>query len=186
MRTSILKIALTLLVSLIGIQQGLGQQKGSLFLGLGPDITTEKEYDKGEFDVNVLPFDIQYYLNKTIAIKASTVINLHVGDDTQISQLGGQLSIPIYFLSGSSSPVSGIYLAPVLGLSHNQISKGNEITAAAEAGYTWITPSGFTMDLGLQLGGTYFTANDETAGWRNHSGIKFRLGYTFKNGKKTI
>jgi hypothetical protein len=52
------------------------------------------------------------------------------------------------------------------------ISKGNEYTAALEPGYTWITKSGFTMNLGLLLGETYFTANDETAGWRNHYQLK--------------
>ena len=183
MKTSLLKIALVLLVFSVGIQHGLGQQKGSLYLGLGPDITTEKEYAKGEFDVNVLPFVIQYNLNNYMGIRASTMINLHVNNGTEVSHVGGQLGLPIYFLSGASSAVTGIYLAPVLGVSHNLISEGNEITAAAEAGYTWLTNSGFTMNLGLQLGGTYFTANDETAGWRNHSGIKFSLGYTFRNAK---
>ena len=186
MKTSIINIALVLLLFSVGIQHGLGQQKGSFYLGLGPDFTTEKEYEKGEFDVNVLPFVIQYNLTNYIGIRASTVVNLHVKDGTEVSQVGGQLALPVYIRSEASSPVSGIYLAPVLGMSHNMISEGNEITAAAEAGYTWITNSGFTMNLGLQLGGTYFTANDESAGWRNHSGFKFSLGYTFRNAKKSM
>ena len=179
MKTAIYKISLLLVLILMGKQSGFGQEKGSLFIGLGPDITKEKDYEKGEFDVNVLPFDIQYYLSKTIALKASAVVNLHVADRTEISQVGGQLAVPIYFLRGTEIPFSGIYLAPLFGWAHNYISQGNEITAAAEAGYTWITPGGFTLNLGLQLGGSYFTARDETAGWRNHSGLKFRLGYTF-------
>ena len=111
MKTSILNITRVLLLFSVGIQHGLGQQKGSLYLGLGPDITMEKEYTKGEFDVNVLPFVIQYNLNNYMGIRASTVINLHVKDGTEVSHVGGQLALPVYFLSGASSPVSGIYLA---------------------------------------------------------------------------
>jgi len=172
-----------MLVLLLGSNHVNAQQKGALYLGLGPDITTEKEYEKGEFDINVAPIVLQYYLGKTVAIRASSMVNLHIGDGTEVSQVGGQLAVPVYFLSKSSSAISGIYLAPLVGVSHNYISEGKEITPAGEAGYTWILPGGFTMNMGLQLGATYFTANDETAGWRNHSGIKFSLGYTFRNKK---
>lgn len=167
----------------MGIQHGLGQQKDDLYLGMGPDFTREKEYEKGEFDVNILPLVIQYNLSNYVGLRASLIVNLHVNEESEVSHVGGQLALPVYFLNGASSAVTGIYLAPVLGLSHNMISQGEEITAAAEAGYTWITVSGFSMNLGLQLGGSYFTANDESAGWRNHSGIKFSLGYTFRNAK---
>ena len=184
MKTSILKISIVLLVLLLGNHHGYGQQKGALYLGLGPDITTEKEYEKGEFDINIVPFVLQYYLSKTVAIRASSVVNLHIGNETEISQVGGQLALPVYFLSKASTAISGIYLAPLVGMSHNYISEGNESTAAAEAGYTWILPGGFTMNLGLQLGATYFTADDQTAGWRNHSGLKYSLGYTFRNGSQ--
>ncbi len=36
-------------------------------------------------------------------------------------------------------------------------------------------------NLGLQLGASYFTAQDENNGWRNHTGVKFSLGYTFRS-----
>jgi len=179
MKTSIPKIALIIMISISGALQGFGQQKGSLFLGLTPDLTVEPDYDKGEFDVNIIPLVAQYYLSPTLALKVATIVNLHVNEGSEISHLGGQFSVPVYFLSQKESFASGFYLAPVFGISHNMISEGNELTAALEPGYTWITESGFTMNLGVQLGGTYFTANDETAGWRNHFGLKFSLGYTF-------
>jgi len=182
MRNKVLLIAVLLMF--LGNCHVSAQQKGALYLGLSPDITTEKEYGKGEFDLNVLPIVIQYYLNNTVAIRVSSTVNLHIGNGTEIAQVGGQVAIPVYFLSKSSSAISGIYLAPLGGMSHNYISASNEITTAAEAGYTWNLPGGFTMNLGLQLGGTYFTAEDETAGWRNHSGIKFSLGYTFRKGRQ--
>ena len=77
--------------------------------------------------------------------------------------------------------VSGLFAAPVFGFSHNKVSTSNEITVALEPGYTWVLEKGFTMNLGLQLGGTYFTASDESGGWRNHTGVKFSLGYTFRS-----
>jgi len=79
LKTLILRISLALLLLIVGVRHGQGQQKGELYLGLGLDVTREKEYKKGEFDLNVLPFVIQYYLNKTVAVRASTVVNLHPG-----------------------------------------------------------------------------------------------------------
>jgi hypothetical protein len=179
MNTSIYRFTTALLIFVFGLQQTTGQQKGAIYVGLAPDITVEKEYEKGEFDINIAPLVFQYYLTNSIALRAATTVNLHVGNGSEVSHVGGQIALPVYLFSGAESFASGFYLAPVIGLSHNQISEGNEITTTAEAGYSWITESGFTMNLGIQLGGTYFTANDESAGWRNHWGIKYSLGYTF-------
>lgn len=170
---------LLLIVLLANNKTGYGQEKGAVFLGLTPDITVEKDYDRGEFDINIVPIVFQYYLSPTLALKAASIVNLHVYEGSQISHLGGQISGPVYFLSQKESFASGFYLAPLFGFAHNLLSDGNEFTTAIEPGYTWISEGGFTMNLGIQLGATYFTAGDETGGWRDHFGLKFSLGYTF-------
>lgn len=101
----------------------------------------------------------------------------------KISNVGAQLALPIYFLHKHGQRAGGVYTALVLGLSHNQLSTGKEFTIAVEPGYSWILENGFSMNLGLQLGGSYFTPTDEAEGWRNHAGLKFSLGYTFHSKK---
>ena len=84
-----------------------------------PDITVERDYEKGEFDLNIAPLVVQYYLGPKLALKAASIVNLHVHEGSEISHLGGQLSLPVYFLAHKESFASGIYLAPVFGLTHN-------------------------------------------------------------------
>ena len=95
--------------------------------------------------------------------------------------MGAQLGFPVYCLAKRGPGAAGIYAAPVLGFTHNKQSGGNEFTLAIEPGYSWVTSGGFSMNLGLQLGGSYFTPTQQADGWRNHSGIKFSIGYTFRS-----
>jgi hypothetical protein len=159
------------------------QSPNKLFIGLMPELTREiKDNEEKIYSVNVLPLVVQAYLNEYSGIRFSSVLNLD-SDSKELSNTGGQLALPVYFLAKGGSLASGVYAAPVLGFSHNRRSGGNEFTLALEPGYSWIFTKGFSMNLGLQLGGTYFTKNKPDAGWRNHAGVKFSLGYTFKSNK---
>ena len=126
-----------------------------------------------------MPLVTQFYLNEFSGIRLSTILNLE-SSSKEISNVGAQLGFPVYFLVKQGPRAGGIYAAPVLGFTHNKQSGGNELTLVIEPGYSWVTVSGFSMNLGLQLGGTYFTPTQEAEGWRNHSGLKFSLGYTFR------
>lgn len=156
------------------------QNKGTIYIGVQPEITVEKEYAKGEFDVNIVPLVFQYWLSESITIRYSNILNVHVNKGLQTSQIGGQLAFPWYFLHEKESELSGFYIAPLGALTYNNISGGTENTLALEPGFTWFNKSGLTLSLGFQLGGTHFTANDQTNGWRSHGGLKFNIGYRFK------
>lgn len=161
------------------------QSSKDLFIGVQPDITREiKDNEEKIFSVNVLPLVAQVNLNEYSGIRISPVLNLD-SDTGELSNLGGQLIIPVYFLAKKSPLAGGVYAAPVLGFSHNRRSTGNELTLAIEPGYSWVFTKGFSMNLGLQLGGTNFMGGNTDTGWRNHAGIKFSLGYTFKSKHKT-
>ncbi len=167
-----------LFISILALQ---GQDTKKLFLGLQPDITREiKDNEENSFSINILPLVVQVYLNEASAIRLTSILNLE-NNSKQISNVGAQLAVPIYFLHKRGPKAAGVYTAAVLGLSHNQQSGGNEITLAIEPGYSWVLEKGFSMNLGLQLGGTYFTPTADAEGWRNHAGLKFSLGYTLRS-----
>lgn len=155
------------------------QHEGELYLGLSPEITIEKEYDPGEFDFNALPLVLQYWLSDPLAIRITTTMNTHVLDGMSLSQAGGQLLLPWYFLHKLETGLSGFYLAPLAGFSYNLLTNSEEVSLGIEPGYTWFSPSGFSIFLGFQAGATWFGSEDETAGWRSHGGVKFSLGFRF-------
>lgn len=174
------KTALYLILLLIAGMSLSAQSPNKLFIGLMPELTREiKDNEEKVYSVNVLPLVVQAYLNEYTGIRLSSLLNLD-SDSKELSNIGGQLALPVYFLAKRSSLASGVYAAPVLGFSHNRRSEGDELTLALEPGYSWVFTRGFSMNLGLQLGGTYFTKDEPDAGWRNHAGLKFSLGYTFK------
>lgn len=173
------KIALYLTLLLAASMTLNAQTSKRLFIGILPDITREiKDNEDKVFSVNVLPLVAQVYLNEYNGIRISPLLNLD-SDTKQLSNVGGQLAFPIYFLAKRGALASGVYAAPVVGFSHNRRSGGKELTLAIEPGYSWIFPRGFSMNLGLQLGGTNFSGGSADKGWRNHAGLKFSLGYTF-------
>lgn len=173
------KISLNIVLLFISILALQGQDTRLFFFGLQPDITWEiKDNEENTFSINILPLVAQVYLNKASAIRITSIVNREISSK-KISNVGVQLALPIYFLHKSGHRATGVYASPVLGLSKNKLSTGKEFTIAVEPGYSWILEKGFSMNLGLQLGGSYFTPTDEAEGWRNHTGLKFSLGYTF-------
>ena len=168
------------LILIFGLTLGLeGQSIYKFFIGVQPDITREIKYnDEKAFSVNVLPLVAQYYFNNEITLRFSSIMNLQ-SNMWEFSNLGAQLGMPVYLFAERTNWIEGFFAAPVFGFSHNLLTVSNEITCALEPGYSWRLENGFSMNLGFQLGATYFTAQDENHGWRNHSGIKFSLGYTF-------
>jgi len=170
-------LILCIVTSLGNLLQGQSTRKR--YIGIQPDLTMEiKNNDEKAFSINVLPLVAQVYLNEFTALRISSTLNLQ-NTTKSVSHVGGQLGIPVYIFGLHSTAVKGIYAAPVFGFSHNKNSSSNELTLALEPGYSWILPRGITLNLGLQLGASYFTAEDPEGGWRNHAGIKFSLGYTF-------
>ena len=49
---------------LICFYSAKGQSKRAIFIGLQPAITVEPDYEKNEFDINVLPIVFQSSINK--------------------------------------------------------------------------------------------------------------------------
>ena len=146
------KISLNIVLLFISILALQGQDTKLFFFGLQPDITREiKDNEENTFSINILPLVAQVYLNEAFTIRITSIVNRE-NSSKKISNVGAQLAVPIYFLHKHSQKAAGVYTALVLGLSHNQLSTGNEFTIAVEPGYSWVLEKGFSMNLGLQLG----------------------------------
>lgn len=171
---SICIIAFLLLTSNI-----IGQEKKTFLVGFQPGITVEPFYEKGEFDINVLPLIIQIPLSKRIDMRFVSLANYHFGTENGFSDIGINTILPIFLKKKESliDPSKGFYLGPVLGLGRNLINNHFTITTAGEIGYMFKTEKRFTFSLGIQLGGSYFMYDNEPAVWRQHFGPKINLGW---------
>ena len=50
-------------------------------------------------------------------------------------------------------------------------------TVGVESGYMFPTHKSFTLNIGLQLGGSYFDYDNHENKWVNHFGPKINLGF---------
>ena len=156
-----------------------GQEKKPLFLGFQPGITVEKFYEKGEFDINILPLVLQVPLSNRIDMRFVSLANYHFGNGSGFSDIGINTIVPVFFKKKESliDRSRGFYLGPVLGLGRNLVNNHYTITTAGEIGYLFEAEKSFTLSIGVQLGGSYFKYDDEPAVWRQHFGPKINLGW---------
>jgi len=90
--------SILLFLSLLSISPILGQdERRPFFLGVNPSVTVEPFYEKGEFDVNILPLVYQRPLTKMFDFRLISTLNLAVRNDGNgISHMGLEAGFPIY------------------------------------------------------------------------------------------
>lgn len=176
---------LWILILLSGLLTNISAQNMKrTFIGIQPMITKEKFYDKGEFDLNIVPLVVQVSLSELVEIRAISIVNMHFGTSSEVSHVGAELGLPLYPFRKRESAMKGIYAAPVFAMVHNRVTSSKEYTFAIEPGYSWIFQKGFSMNAGLQLGGTYFDGTFDGNALKDHFGFKISLGYSFFRDKK--
>lgn len=149
------------------------------FWGLNPSITVEPFYAKGEMDINILPIIFQKTITENLDIRVSSILNYGVRQSAnKISHLGAQVLFPYYFSSKTelTKPSSGLYLAPVLGITRNILEKHNNIGLHLEPGYNIMITEDWSISFGIQLGVTYFMYDADSNKLRSHFGIKITIG----------
>ena len=167
-------------IVMLFVSKSWAQEKKPLFLGIQPSVTKEQFYDEGEFDINIIPFVLQMPLTMKFDLRLTTLGNYHFGGTTGFSDLGLQLIAPVFMFSkkeATNSKSSGFYVGPVLGFGRNLINDHYTTTVAIEPGYMFSTENRFTIILGLQFGGSYFSYDDQSNIWRNHFGFKLNIGF---------
>ncbi len=156
-----------------------GQSNKIVFIGVQPAITVEPFYEKGELDVNIFPFMIETPIGLRSTLKLTPLINYHSGGSKNgISDIGLFAILPFYFQkrADSTSRPFGFYLGPVVGFGRNKINDHYTTTLAVEPGYMFQAEKKFTISIGLQLGGSFFSYDSEPNKWVFHWGPKISLG----------
>ena len=156
------------------------QSNTPIFLGFQPNVTVEPFYDKGEFDLDIIPIVFEASVGLRTNLKITPNLNYHFGGTTNgISDLGANLVIP-FFLKAREMKADrpfGFYLGPVLGFGRNLINRHYTTTIGVEPGYMFETKNRFTISIGLQLGGSYFSYDKKPNKWVSHLGPKFSFGF---------
>ncbi|PLX11957.1 MAG: hypothetical protein C0598_06940 [Marinilabiliales bacterium] len=156
-----------------------GQSEKNIFIAFQPAITVEPFYDEGEFDVNIFPFIFETPLGERINIRICPTVNYHFGgSENGVSDLGVFTVFPVFFnKTEEGKKPFGFYVGPVLGFGRNLINEHYTTTLAIEPGYMFESKKKFTISLGIQLGGSYFTYDNNPDKWVFHWGPKVSFGF---------
>ena len=160
--------------------QTFGQSTTPIFIGIQPNITVETFYDQGEFDLDIVPIVFESSVGLRTNIKITPIVNYHFGGTTNgISDIAIYSVLPIFIKAKETRAdrPSGFYLGPVIGFGRNIINNHYTTTVGAEPGYMFDAKNRFTISMGLQLGGSYFSYDAEPNKWVTHWGPKFSFGF---------
>ncbi|TXB64685.1 hypothetical protein FRY74_09545 [Vicingus serpentipes] len=174
------KIIFITILALITYGQCFSQSNTPIFIGFQPNITVEPFYDKGEFDLDIAPVVFEASVGLRTNIKISPIVNYHFGGTTNgVSDIGVFSVLPIFIKSkeAKNERPYGFYLGPVIGFGRNLINSHYTTTLSIEPGYMFETKNRFTISMGLQLGGSYFSYDKEPNKWVIHWGPKFSFGF---------
>lgn len=158
-----------------------GQSGKELYIGIQPTISIETESEQSELTMTLPSLILEAGITEMVHLRIMTSFEMLSSEVSILSHIGLQAGLPVYFLSGREGPASGFYLAPLGGFSWDQLNSRQELTIAFEPGYSWCFSSGFTMKLGIQLGGTRVVGGGGLATLHEHTEAVFSLGYTFRS-----
>lgn len=156
------------------------QSGKSLFLGAQPSLGIQKNSEFGKVHLMAPAIVLQAGISEVIHLRLSSYLNVNAKNLQELRQFGIEVGMPIYMAGKKEKAASGFFLAPVGAYSQDADSRDRDYKVAVEPGYTLYFASGFTMNLGLQVGSIYTTSEGSSVERRNHNKVIFSLGYTFK------
>lgn len=154
-------------------------EKAPHFLGINPGVTVEPFYEKGELDVNIFPLVYQRPVSLRMDPRLTTILNLGVRNSgNEISQWGLEAALPVFLKRKDSKTEysKGFYVSPVAGVTRNSIEAHNTVGLWLEPGYNLLFDDKFALSFGLQVGGTFFSYDNDQKKWRSHFGVKIIFG----------
>lgn len=160
------------------LNQETSAQKKPLFIGINPSLTIEKDYDRGEYDINILPLVFQIPLNERLDLRFTTIYNYGIRNyGNRFFHAGLETALPVFFKEKSAdSPSEGFYVAPILSLSRNRFDKYYNSGIWFEPGYMFLIGKKMGLSLGVQFGATYFSHKHNRDIIKSHFGLKVILG----------
>jgi hypothetical protein len=174
-------LLLLLLLAMCG-KQGFAQAGYRNFIGVNPSITVEPFYNKGELDVNLLPFVYQRNLSNAAHIRFTSIVNYGVRNtNSGVHQFGMEAALPVFVGKKRDSAFnsSRFYIAPVLSLTRNSENRHSNAGLWVEPGYHLFVSRKWAFSFGLQLGATYFMYDAVGNKLRSHFGAKVVFGRWF-------
>ncbi len=165
-----------------------GQNKRAVFIGFQPAITVEPEYEKNEFDLNIVPIVFQSSISKRVDYRLVSIVNYHFSPSSnEFSDLGLEIGFPFFFKAKEEllKPTSGFFASPVLQFVRNVRNDHYTMIFAIEPGYFFELDSRFAFSLQLQFGGSYFIYDSEVSNeWKTHFGFKGNLVFWINKPKE--
>lgn len=156
----------------------VGQSNMNYFIGIHPSVTVEKFYEKGAFDVNIIPLVGQTSLTKRTDVRGTCYYTYHFGDENTLADTGLELAFPTFLKKKElkHDKSGGFYFSPTIGFGRNFLNDHNTLTVAAEPGYMVKTKGKFGLTVYLQYGGSLFMYAEDVDVWQEHFGIKVNIG----------
>lgn len=180
-----MKKSILFIFALVAMSSLHAQSNVPLFIGIQPNITVEPFYEEGELDIDILPLVLEASIGSRTDIRLTPIVNYHFGGEEQgVSDLAMFVIMPFFLKEKqeASDLPYGFYLGPVVGFGRNLINDHFTTTLALEPGYLFETSKSFTIALGLQLGGSYFSYDELPNKWVTHWGPKFSFGFWINKG----
>lgn len=172
------KLSLLLLLCLCHYYTNSQEKLPYHFLGICPAITAERYYEKGDIDINLLPFVYQQVLKGRTYLRLHTLMNYGIrSEKNYIILAGAEASLPVALRKQhTTGPLKGFFAGPVIGTGRAFRGKFTTAGVWAESGYAWLLPQNWGLQLCLQSGATLFFYDKSGKVVRNHFGIKFIAG----------
>lgn len=154
------------------------------FVGIQPagNIYPYDEY-RNVFDINIVPFQLEYALNQRWSIRLSpSIFRIFVPEhQSEFSRAGLGVSVPYHFSKKNSEEGHrGFYLGPHAAMNKHRLDNYTSVTGAAEAGYYFLLGSKFSINIGAQIGRTYrIDPLNPYVQIENHRGAVFAFGIWF-------
>lgn len=158
------------------------KEKSPDFFGINPSITVEPYYNKGEWDVNILPWVWQKPISKRIDLRFNSILNLGIRNTGNvISHFGLEIAAPVFLRKKSQKNECSKdwFIAPILSLTQNATENRSHVGIWCEPGYSLLFENRFAVSFGLQLGMTSFITQQSEVTWGNHFGFKIIFGKWF-------
>ena len=92
-----MRLHICILLSILRVSLKTVAQNKQNFIGINPSVTVEPFYNKGEFDVNILPFVYQRTMTNMADLRFTSVLNLGIRyNGNNISHFGLETAFPVF------------------------------------------------------------------------------------------
>jgi len=160
-----MKIRVLVLVCLLQLTLMVGAQEEprpvvkpvQYFVGIQPGLTVVPfdEY-RSAFDVNMIPFTIEYALNRHWALRVHSTWDLEIRPDNYpavLSTVGVEIAAHFYLaLKNNEEGHRGFFVGPVISPAYHRLNHYYSFGIGGEAGFSFLFGNRWSISLSAQAG----------------------------------